>query len=433
MGRGRLTGMRFGRAESCVHGATADDLVAAATSAPTVVKLRGLVDWVGAGRALTQTGRLRRADAVALVEQLDTGDVLDPRYPVQSSAELHRLTLLLELARACGLLRVVRGRLVPVSKRVELLERPVALVERLFTVLPRLGHDLGHSVVMADAAHAVEAVFADLAGCGGRLPIERACDVAWRAAMERFMFKEATDQQIEFERRRADGDVRRLLDVAGGLGVVTVTGDVVTATPLGARSIGAWLGLGTPESDALSVRVELLGSADPVVWRRLRVPGDIRLDRLHQVLAAAMGWQDCHLHVFERGSDRYGFPDRDLEIRDDRGLTLGELLAHPGDRLDYEYDFGDGWRHEMTLEAVEQGPNDGVMCIDGASRCPPEDVGGISGYEDLRRTLADPDDERHTEMLEWLGLVNAEEFDADAFSVEAADDAIAGALIARPW
>jgi hypothetical protein len=144
--------------------------------------------------------------------------------------------------------------------------------------------------------------------------------------MEHFMFTEATDQQIEFERRRADGDVRRLLDVAGGLGVVTVTGDVVAATPLGARSIGAWLGLGTPESDALSVRVTLLGSADPVIWRRVRVPGDIRLDRFHQVLAAAMGWQDCHLHVFERGADRYGFPDPDLEIRDDRELALGELL-----------------------------------------------------------------------------------------------------------
>jgi hypothetical protein len=423
--------MRFGRVKWWGDDAMTDDLVVAAASAPTVVKLRGLVNWVGAGRPLTQTGRLPRADAVALVKQLDTGDVLDPRYPLQSSAELRRLTLLLELARACGLLRVVRRRLVPVSKRVGLLERPVALVERLLMVLPRLGHELGHSVVMADAAHAVEAVFADLAGCGGRLPIERACDLAWRAAMERFMFTDASDQQIEFERRRADGDVRRLLDVAGGLGVVTLTRDVVAATPLGARSIGAFLGVGTPEADALTVRVTLLGSADPVVWRRLRVPGDIRLDRFHQVLAAAMGWQDSHLHVFERGSDRYGFPDPDLGIRDDREVALGELLAHAGDRLDYEYDFGDGWGHEITLEAVEQGPNDGVSCIEGAGRCPPEDVGGIPGYEDLRRTLAGPDDERHTEMLEWLGLQNAEEFDADAFSVEAADDAIAGALIAR--
>jgi hypothetical protein len=423
--------MRFGRVKWWGDDAMTDDLVVAAASAPTVVKLRGLVEWVGAGRALTQTGRLRRADAIALVKQLHTGDVLDPRYPLQSSAELHRLTLLLELARACGLLRVVRRRLVPVSKRVELLERPVVLVERLLRVLPRLGHELGHSVVVADAANAVEAVFADLAGCGGRLPIERACDVAWRAAMERFMFTDATDQQIEFERRRADGDARRILEVAGGLGVVTVAGDVVAATPLGARSIGAFLGLGTPESDALTVRATLVGSADPVVWRRLRVPGDIRLDRFHQVLAAAMGWQDSHLHVFERGSNRYGFPDPDLGIRSDRGLALVELLARPGDELDHEYDFGDGWRHEITVEAVEQGRNDGVSCIDGAGRCPPEDVGGIPGYEDLRRTLADPDDERHTEMLEWLGLENAEEFDADAFSVEAADDAITGALIAR--
>jgi hypothetical protein len=388
---------------------------------------------VGVGRPLTQTGRLRRTDAVALVEQLGTGDVLDPRFPIQSSAELHHLTLLGELAKACGLVRVVRGRLVPVRKRVGLLDQPLALVERLLVVLPRLGDELGHSVVVAAGAPAVEAVFADLAGHGGALSIERACEVAWHAAMQSFRFVEATDRQIEVERRLAAGDVRRILDVVGGLGVVTLTADAVAATPLGARSIGAWLGLGTPESDALSVRVELLGSADPLVWRRLRVPGDIRLDRFHQVLAAAMGWQDCHLHVFERGSDRYGFPDRDLEIRGDRELALGWLLAQPGDRLDYEYDFGDGWRHEITLEAVESAPNDGVSCTDGAGRCPPEDVGGLPGYEDLRRILADPDDERHAETLMWMGLDGAAEFDPEAFTVQAADDAIAGALIARAW
>ncbi|MCA1679865.1 MAG: hypothetical protein LC777_13405, partial [Actinobacteria bacterium] len=77
-----------------------DDLSATAAKAPTVVQIRGLVDWVGGGRALTQTGRLRRADALMLVELLDTGDVLDSRFPIQSSAELYRVTLLVEWARA---------------------------------------------------------------------------------------------------------------------------------------------------------------------------------------------------------------------------------------------------------------------------------------------------------------------------------------------
>ncbi len=81
----------------------------------------------------------------------------------------------------------------------------------------------------------------------------------------------------------------------------------------------------------------------------------MRLDRFHQMLGATMGWQDSHLHVFERGSDRYGFPDPDLSIRDDRKVTLRALLTQPGDRLLYEYDFGDSWEHEIVLEAVEQG------------------------------------------------------------------------------
>lgn len=102
----------------------------------------------------------------------------------------------------------------------------------------------------------------------------------------------------------------------------------------------------------LSVEVTLQESADPEIWRRLRVPADIRLDRFHQVLGAAMGWQDSHLHVFEHGSDRYGFPNPDLDIRADREVTLGALLVHPGDRLGYEYDFGDSWQHGIVLEAV---------------------------------------------------------------------------------
>lgn len=114
-----------------------------------------------------------------------------------------------------------------------------------------------------------------------------------------------------------------------------------------------------------------------------------------------------------------------------RLLALVSLLARPGDRLDHEYDLSDGWRHEIELEAVEPGPNDGVSCVDGAGRCPPEDVGGMSGYDDLRRLLADPDDERHAEMLAWMGLESAEELEVETFSVQAADEAIAGVLVAR--
>lgn len=408
-----------------------DDLAGTAADAPLVAQMRALVDWVGTGRTLTQTGRLRRADALELVEVLGTGDVIDQRFPIQSSGELYRLTLLVELARACGLVRIVRGQLVVVSKNAGLLQRPVDLVVRLLAALPGLGDELGDSVVTAAAASSVEAVLGDLVGQGGTVTPERACEVAWSTAMRRYWLPDASDTQLEFQRRIADGDVRRILDTVAGFGALTVTDAMVSLTPLDERAVGEWLGLGTRDSDTLQIKVALRESADPEVWRRLRVPADIRLDRFHLVLGAAMGWQECHLHVFERGPVRYGFPDPDLGIDDDRDVRLGGLLVRPGDKLDYEYDFGDGWQHAIVLEAVEPPDADRPRCVDGAGRCPPEDVGGTHGYEDLRRVLAGPDTEARADMLRWLGLEQASEFDAGAFSAQEANDAIARMLVAR--
>lgn len=394
--------------------------------------MRDFMDWLGSGRRLTQAGRIRPADAVALVELLGTDDVVDPRFPIGSSAELRWLSLWIGWAKACRLVRVVHGRIVPVHKNAALLDRPLELVARMLDALPRLGDELGDSVVAADVAHTVEAVLCELVGRGGdSLPLERACDVAWSTAMSRYWFPEATEQQIGWERRRSERDVRGMLEAVADLGVLTRTDGAIALTALGGRCVPAWLGLGAPGGRVLSVRVTLEESADPVIWRRLRVPANIRLDRFHQMLGAAMGWQDSHLHVFERGSDRYGHPDPDLDIRDDREAVLGELLADEGDRLAYEYDFGDSWRHDIVLEAIETGDLAYPRCTDGEGRCPPEDVGGIFGYERLRRVIADPDDAEHTAMLQWLGLVSAREFDAAAFDLDRANAAMAGVLAAR--
>ena len=145
------------------------DSAAIVAAAPAVRRARAFVDWVGGGRALTQTGRLRRADALALVELLETGDRLDPRFPIRSSADLYRVSLCVEWAKACRLVRVVRGRLVPVSKAAKVLDRPLELVVRMLEALPRLVDELGDSVVAFDATHTVEAVFGGLVGQGGRL------------------------------------------------------------------------------------------------------------------------------------------------------------------------------------------------------------------------------------------------------------------------
>ncbi|MCX4747484.1 hypothetical protein OG455_18505 [Kitasatospora sp. NBC_01287] len=110
----------------------------------TVEQVRGLVSWIGAGRKLTQTGKVTLADARTLVTLLETGDTIDPAigdrtFKTKSSQELYHLNLLVEWAKAARLLRVTGGRLVPVKKNARLLEDPERLLDALFEALPRIG------------------------------------------------------------------------------------------------------------------------------------------------------------------------------------------------------------------------------------------------------------------------------------------------------
>lgn len=137
------------------------------------------------------------------------------------------------------------------------------------------------------------------------------------------------------------------------------------------------------------VRLDLHG-AKPPVWRRLELPGDLTLPRLHDVIQAAMGWYNSHLHRFRTGRDHrspYFVTTFDLEEGEDGALEddvrLDQLLATEGDELWYEYDFGDGWDHVLRVEEVLDKPPSTVDCIGGRMACPPEDCGGIGGYQEL--------------------------------------------------
>ncbi|TDE37813.1 plasmid pRiA4b ORF-3 family protein [Actinomadura sp. 6K520] len=168
------------------------------------------------------------------------------------------------------------------------------------------------------------------------------------------------------------------------------------------------------------LKIQLRGVIKPPVWRRLRLPADIGLDRLHEVVQDAMGWENYHMHVFSHASGEYGLPDRGLGHRDERKVTLAQMLNDPGDKIGYTYDFGDGWEHDIVLEDVLP-PGAEVadpVCTAGKGACPPEDCGGVWGYEGLKDTLADPAAEDHADMLEWLGLTSADEFDPKQFSTE---------------
>jgi hypothetical protein len=150
------------------------------------------------------------------------------------------------------------------------------------------------------------------------------------------------------------------------------------------------------------------------------VPMNITLFKLHGVLQAAFGWQDYHLHVFETDYGPFGEPDPDLDYRSDKSATL-EQVAGPGDKITYTYDFGDSWDHTITVEQeAEREPKVFYpRCTGGRRAGPPEDSGGIWGYQELLRILADPAHEEHESRLDWLGLRDASEFDPAAFDMTA--------------
>lgn len=181
------------------------------------------------------------------------------------------------------------------------------------------------------------------------------------------------------------------------------------------------------------IKITLKGVSKPPVWRRVVVPAAIRLDRFHETMQAAMGWLDCHMHVFSTEAGEYGSADPDLGHKDERRITLARVLEGPGDRLIYTYDFGDDWDHEVVLERELPAETGAVYprCVAGKGACPPEDCGGAWGYMDLRALLADPAADGHDQMLEWLGLVGASEFDPGAFDVEAVNESLAGLSTVR--
>jgi len=156
----------------------------------------------------------------------------------------------------------------------------------------------------------------------------------------------------------------------------------------------------------------------PPIGRRIQVPGRVSLFTLHQALQIAMGWTDSHLHQFNIHGDSYSIPSEDdLEpVIDERKHVLWKIVPMEGMRFGYEYDFGDGWMHTVEVEAVL--PPDPKfkhpVCLDGARACPPEDIGGVGGYELFLEAIADPDHEEHESYKDWLGT----DFDADAFDVE---------------
>jgi len=163
-----------------------------------------------------------------------------------------------------------------------------------------------------------------------------------------------------------------------------------------------------------------LDDIEPEIWRIVDMPLTGSLKMLHDVIQAAMGWQDYHLWQFEAGDRLYGVPDPDWPDRDlaaARNVRLGALIERGIRDLTYTYDMGDDWRHTLTVESVGLGDPDihYPRFVIGEHRCPPEDVGGFPGFEMFLDTMADPSHEEHTHLRRWHGgPFNADDIDEQA-------------------
>ena len=164
-----------------------------------------------------------------------------------------------------------------------------------------------------------------------------------------------------------------------------------------------------------------LADVEPVVWRRLLVPYDISLSRFHQIIQCAMGWRSEHLFEFKQIQSRRRARGAEYNVlqpptKFTQSTLLKDAIGVAGKRILYVYDMGDYWMHEIVVEEVLR--NDMgepvLRCVAGAGQCPPEDVGGATGYEEFLEAIADPEHEAHAHYLDWAGGT----FDPTHFDIE---------------
>lgn len=164
-----------------------------------------------------------------------------------------------------------------------------------------------------------------------------------------------------------------------------------------------------------------LADIRPPIWRRIQVD-DCSLDKCHEYIQTALGWSNSHLHLFEIAGEQYGDPDllceegEPADFEDSHFVDLGELLdgRRNGFAFRYVYDFGDNWEHEIVLEdrPVRDPNTQYPICLEGQRAKPPEDCGGVWGYQHLLEVLVDPKHKEYKEITQCYGSHDPEAFSA---------------------
>ena len=165
------------------------------------------------------------------------------------------------------------------------------------------------------------------------------------------------------------------------------------------------------------IRIELQNT-DPAVWRRVDVPLSSTLMSLHHIIQLTVGWTNCHLFEFRVGDRSYGEPvpyDVGWKPFKAKNTRLQMLVDRGTRRFTYLYDFGDSWEHDIVIEEIRTGDAniDYPAFVDGANRCPPEDVGGFIGYKEFLEAALNPGHKDHNESTAWYESRYYKRFDPD--------------------
>jgi hypothetical protein len=175
---------------------------------------------------------------------------------------------------------------------------------------------------------------------------------------------------------------------------------------------------------AYELKATIIG-IEPPIWRRLQAPGTMPLCYLHDALQAVFGWTDSHLHQFEKDGKVWSVPEwyedaDDIEVVDEGTTPLSRVLKTEGESMIYEYDFGDDWKHEIVLERILVADSVPVLCLGGERSSPPEDVGGVHGYEEFLDAIFDPDHEEFEHYRQWAG----DGFGPERFDLQKVNDTL---------
>ena len=175
-------------------------------------------------------------------------------------------------------------------------------------------------------------------------------------------------------------------------------------------------------------KIKLRGISKPTVWRRVLVPENYTFLDLHYIIQTVFGWQNCHLFqfaedIYKNNMKVIALPYEDNifgeneHIIDASKTELSTIFYEEGRQYAYVYDFGDDWIHDITLEKITDDEYEFPKCIGGKSYTPPENCGGVPGYEMLKhRALYGPHDKEFRDMLKFFDIYEYELFDSRAIN-----------------